>query len=151
MKEAIYNKTGTRQIIDSGWKEFDRQTTCISTGNVISNTQLSFFIRPWRETECNGRTNPEGHLMNYDLKYFEKWHIPADLLVTIEDKNRRESVILYMFHTMTKDRYVKPFGWVLTTRDHRYINSRVVKEYGESYLKREKALWEVIRYITIDK
>jgi hypothetical protein len=136
MKKAVYNKKGTKQIIDSGWKEFDRQTNFLATGNVIANTQISFFIRPWCETECNGFTRREGELMKYDLNQFGKWHIPADLLVTIEDKNRKESVILYLFHTMTKDRYV---------------NSRVVREWGESYVKRSAALWEAIRYITIDK
>ena len=151
MKKAVYNKYGTRQIIDSGWKEFDRQTNYISTGNVIASTQLSSFIRPWRQTECNGFTNQCGHLMNYDLKQFDRWRIPADLLVEIEDKNREESVILYMFYTNTKDRDIKPFGWVLTTRDHKYINSRVVRNWGESYVKRSAALWEAIRYITDDK
>ena len=34
MKEAKFNKTGTRQLVDTGWKTFDRQTNCISTGNV---------------------------------------------------------------------------------------------------------------------
>ena len=151
MKKAVYNKYGTRQIIDSGWKEFDRQTNFLATGNVIANTQISSFIRPWCETECNGFTRREGELMKYDLNQFGKWHIPADLLVTIKDKNRKESVILYLFYTMTKDRYVKPFGWVLTTKDHRYINSRVIREWGESYVKRSAALSEAIRYITIDK
>ena len=64
MKKAVYDKSG-RQIVSSAWKEFNQQTNCISTGNVYANTQYSSFIRPWKEKECNGHVNPEGHLVIY--------------------------------------------------------------------------------------
>ena len=53
MKKAEYNKTGTRMIIDTGWKTFDKQVKLISTGNVFTDTQLSLFVRPYSMTECN--------------------------------------------------------------------------------------------------
>ena len=149
MKKAVYNKYGTRQIIDSGWKEFDRQTNCISTGNVYANTQISSFIRPWSQTECNNHTFPEGQLMNYDLQQFDRFNIPTNLLDVIKDKNRKDSVILYMFFTVRQG-HVVPFGWVLSERDYSTIGWGVVRHYGESYIKRWKALNEAIQYIQKD-
>ena len=148
MKKAIYNKKG-RQVVDSGWKEFDRQTNCISMGNVYANTQVSSFIRPWSKTECNGYDFPEGQLMRFDLQQFDGFRIPANLLDVIKDKNRKDSVILYMFFTMRNKRVV-PFGWVLSERDHSTIGWQVVRYPGESYVKRWSALNEAIQYIQKD-
>ncbi len=148
MKKSIYNKTGTRQLIDSGFKEFDRQTNCISTGNCLFNTQVSSFIRPWSLRECNGYTFPEGQLMNYDLKQFHRFAIPEWIERVIRNKDRTDNVILYMFHTTSRDGYVRPFGWVLTTRGHDLIDSCVVRERNQRYCKRRFALDEAIKYIT---
>ena len=76
MKERKYNKTKMKQIVDSHWKLFNKQTNLIASGNVIANTQYSNVIRPWKETECNGRTNPFGRLMEFDLQGFKKHAIP---------------------------------------------------------------------------
>ena len=99
MKEAIYNKRGTKQLINSGWKLFDKQTNCISIGNCYCNTQMSSFIRPYNETMCNGFIREKGHLMNWDLQQYSSFHIPANLEKIIRDKERQDSVILYMFFT----------------------------------------------------
>lgn len=114
MKQHVYNPSGTRQLINSGWKLFDEQTNLITTGNVSSNTQQSSYIRPWMETECNGRTNPEGHLTNFDLHPFRKYGIPPVIDKIVSDKGRKEPVILYMFHVWSKDQRILPFCWVLT-------------------------------------
>ena len=71
MKEAKYNKTGTRQIIDTGFKKFDKATNLISAGNVIANTQYGNFIRPYNMVLCNGNKFHKGHLMECDLKGFK--------------------------------------------------------------------------------
>lgn len=146
MRKAIYDKTGMKQIINSGWKEFDNQTNCISTGNVISNTQYSSFIRPFRETECNGRTNPCGHLMNFDLAPFRNYYIPEKIKSILLDKERKDSVILYMFYTTRQYRTV-PFCWIVTDRDYNLLSSVVVTGYGESAQKRYSACREAISYI----
>lgn len=146
MKKAIYNKKGS-QVVNTDWVEFNKQTNCISIGNVYANTQVSSFIRPWSGTKCNGFDFPEGHLMKVDLRQFDGFHIPANLRDVIRDKNRKDSVILYMFFTMRNKRVV-PFGWVLTDREHHLIGWNVVREYGESYTKRWSALNEAIQYIT---
>jgi len=41
MKERKWNKSGSRMLIESGWKKFDEQTDVISTGNVTSMPILS--------------------------------------------------------------------------------------------------------------
>ena len=149
MKKPIYSKDEMRQIISSGWKLFNRQTNCISTGNVAANTQYSSFIRPWKETECNGRVNPEGHLMEFDLKAFKGFHIPKKIKDVLTDRNREGSVILYMFFVTVKDT-VCPFGWVITTYDDRFICDQAVCHYGEHLSKRRAALEEAKKYIIKD-
>ena len=146
MKKAIYNNKG-RQVVNSDWAEFNKQTNCISTGNVYANTQMSSFIRPYKKTECNGFQFPEGHLMNTDLKQFSGYKIPYGLEQVIKDKNREDSVILYMFFTL-RNGHVVPFGWVLTDGGHHHIGQYTVRRYNESYTKRWSALNEAIQYIT---
>lgn len=146
MKKAIYNNKG-RQVVNSDWAEFNKQTSCISTGNVIADTQISTFIRPWEQIECNLHKFPEGHLMKFDLDTFNGYRIPEGIMDVIRNKDRKESVILYMFFTV-RNKKVVPFGWVLTDKNHHYIGHRIVRAYGESYTKRWSALNEAMQYIT---
>ena len=148
MKECKWSKDGMKMLIDSGWKEFDRQTNLIDTGNVIANTQYSSFIRPWKETKCNGYTNPEGHLTNYDLKPFRNYWIPEDIEKYLIDHNRQESSILYMFFVRDKEGHVEPFSFVVTDYHHRLIMYRVRSYRGQRYMKRLIATKEAIKYIT---
>lgn len=156
MKKAVFNKRGTRQLIDTGWKTFDRQTNCISTGNVIANTQLSLYIRPYHETECNGYTFKPGELLEADLKSF-RYRPPDDVMDILRDKGREKSVILYMFSTdevvgNIVGRYMRvPFLWVVTTEDHRLVCSRVGHRMGAMMGKRYKAAGEILKYITEEK
>lgn len=93
MKAPIFNTKGTRQIVNMGFKRFDAQTNCISTGNVLANTQMSIFIRPYAQTQCNGFDFPEGHLMDVDLKMFGRYSLPSDIEKEIRNEKRKESVI----------------------------------------------------------
>ncbi len=148
MKESVYSKDGMKQIIDSGWKEFDKQTNCIFAGQVWANTQFSMCVRPWKETECNGFTNPEGHLMEFDMDYFNNYHIPERIRQLLTDKKRERSVILYMFSTTDRSGRRNPFCWVVTGYDYKLIDYCVVCGYGQRYDKRHKAAQEAISYIT---
>lgn len=148
MKEHQFNKRGTKQIINSGWKLFDQQTNLITSGNCYCNTQYSSYIRPWREKECNGRINPEGHLMKYDMDPFDRHAIPQRIREILVDKERKDSVILYMFFVTNKEKHIQPFGWVVTSRDKKLIAKQIVRRPGQQHLKRIKALDEAIQYIT---
>ena len=148
MKKAVFNKRGTKQIVHTGYNEFDRQTNLITTGNVISNTQISGFIRPFQEQECNGLTLKRGHLLDFDIKGFKKWFIPQAILNVINDRERTDSVILYMFFTTHKQYGVQPFLWVVTDKNHKLIEHKVVSESRQWIYKRIAAAMEILQYIT---
>lgn len=148
MKKAIWRKDGMKMIIDSGWKEFDRQTCCISTGQVITNTQYSMCIRPWKQTECNGFTNPEGHLLDFDIGPFRKYSIPGSISRVLKDKGREKTVILYMFYIHDKNGRIEPFFWVVTDCFHHLMASQLKVGFGKNYMKRYSASREILEYIT---
>ena len=147
MKKRVWRKDGMKQLISSGWKLFDQQTNCITTGNAYCNTQVSSFIRPWKETECNGFIRPEGHLLNFDLQQFNRFYIPWNIEKVLKDKERNDSVILYMFFVTNKEDRIEPFCWVITDRNHKLITYRVVRHCKQSYLKRYDAAHEAMSYI----
>lgn len=147
MKKAKFTADGMKQIIDSGYKLFDKQTNIICDGNVIANTEFGNFIRPWKETECNGRTYSPGHLTKFDLEAFEPHLIPKSLLKRLLDKERDASVILYMFFVI-KNKHIVPFSFVITSSDHKLIDYAIILRYGQSRMKLHKATMEAISYIT---
>jgi hypothetical protein len=144
MEKAIFNKTGMKQIINSDFKEFNKQTNCISYGNCISNTQYSSFIRPFNEIECNGFINEKGHLLRFDLKYFK--NIPERLMNILKDEKRTESYILYEF-CIYKHNKKDVIGYVLTDDNHNFITDYVSYDYGCNFCKRESAIEEAKKYI----
>lgn len=148
MKKSVYSKDGKKQIINSGWKLFDNQTNCITSGQCVANTQFSMCIRPWKETECNGFQNPEGHLLDFDLKPFRTYRIPKSIKQILTDKEREQSVILYMFYTTSKEGRTEPFCWVVTDYDYKLIKYSIVYGYKQNYWKRYNAAQEAISYIT---
>jgi len=104
----------------TGHKAFDKQSEgCISTGNVMSNVQFSFFIRPFCETKCNGYINPEGYLRDYDLEIFRKT-IPRGVLQRVLEETVDKSVILYKFRSWRKGKEII-HGWVITDDNHNLI------------------------------
>lgn len=136
-----------KQIVDTGWKEFDKQTNAICAGQGIANTQFSLCIRPWKEKECNGFTNPEGHLMDFDMEFFKKYRIPDRLKQILTNHEREKSVILYMFFATINER-IEPFFWVITDFDYKKIDSQLVVGYRQNYMKRFCAAMECLEYIT---
>ena len=148
MKESVWNKSGMKMLIDSGWKEFDKQTNCITTGNVYANTQLSGFIRPYKEIECNGYVKPEGELLNFDLKPFRVFRIPKEIEEYLTNKKRLKSVILYMFFVRTEDGRIEPFCWTITDSTYKLLLYCITSRHGQSYQKRLEAGKEAMRYVT---
>lgn len=148
MKKAVFNKRGTRQIVRTGYDVFDRQTNCIITGNAICNTQVSSFIRPYSQQECNGMMFQQGHLLKTDLEWFTEFTIPQSILDVINDRERKESIILYMFHTTHRQFGIQPFLWVVTDRSHKLIEQRVVSTGRQWIYKRIAAAMEILQYIT---
>ena len=146
MKKATFNKSGMKQIINSDYKLFNKQTNCISYGNVIANTQYSSFIRPYSQTTCNNNNFSEGELMKSDLKYFR--NIPASIKDKLYAKDRKESYILYEFFVY-RNGNKDIIGYVLTDNNHNLITYEVLKSYN-NYNKRHSAILETLPYITND-
>lgn len=144
MEKATWDNPN-KMHIDSGFKLFDKQTTLITTGNVIAPTQTSWFIRPFDEVVNGGYIGKPGEFLEYDLKHFLNG-VPEYMLKILRDKNRKESYILYKFF-VTKDHETETIGYVLTDYNHNYITSHVTCPYGCNYWKREAALSEAMRYI----
>lgn len=142
MEKAIFNKSGMKQIVNSGYKLFDNQTNCITTGNVMSNTQYSSYIRPYKEVVNGYHIGKQGDFLKFDMKNFNR--IPKSIKNFLTDENRVDSVILYEFF-VNRNRRIDVIGYVLTDKNHNLIKYYV--EEGNWYFKREMAIREAMKYI----
>jgi len=126
---------------ESKHKTFNKQCTCISTGNQIGDVVLSSYVRPFNETECNGRINEKGHLQNYDLNWILK-----DFAYYVKDWIRKnvikESIIAYEFHHYDNHRKIVD-GYVITDNKH-----KLLEVWYEGNYKNQSAVDEAIKYIT---
>ena len=93
-----WNKRGSRIIIDSGYKTFDKYIIAISVGNV--GGQFSNYIRAYNNVECNGATYEKGHLRDYDLSIFH--NLDNNVKEFVKSITNDKSCILYEFYTYTK-------------------------------------------------
>lgn len=128
-----WSKSGNKMIINSDFKEFNKQTNLITRGNVIANTMWGNYIRPYNETiNPVGQVVPEGHLFNFDLQYF---HISKSMREYIKSLNRE--VVLYeifIYRNGRKD----IIGWLIEDKG-RIIDMTVANSIG-NYRKRFSAL-----------
>lgn len=131
-----WRKDGNKMIIHSDFKEFNKQTNCISEGNAISNTQYSNYIRPYNETiNPVGEKVQEGHLFNYDLKYFNISNSYREYI-----KSLNMPVILYEFF-IYRNGEKDIIGWLIEdAKEQIIIDFSVNCEYKTHYLKRFSAL-----------
>ena len=97
-KYYTWKKGGNKININTGFKSFDNYIVCISSGNCIGKGQISFYIRPYNETFCNGKENKLGCLRDYDLSMFGNL---LDTTIKNKVKSITESVgcTLYAFST----------------------------------------------------
>ena len=147
MKKIVW-ETPNKMHFESAYRTFNKQVDVISTGNVFAYTQLSLFIRPYKETECNGFTRKPGELMEFDLQSFK--HLPAAVKEIVCDKEREDSIILYEFRTW-KDGQKDVFAYVITDYDYNYITSCVLLSPGQNYMKRNDALLKILPYICTEE
>lgn len=145
MKSNFYSwsKNRNKMIINSDFKEFNKQTNLITSGNVIANTMYGNYIRTWKDTECNGLQFEDGHLFNYDLRWFT---ISRPIKEYIKSLNRK--VILYeifIYRNGKKD----VIGWLIEDNG-RIINIFMAQNYRKNYNKRFSAL-ETVKNIIEEK
>lgn len=128
----------------SAHKTFNRQVNYISTGNVVANTQYSNHVRAYGEIECNGFTNPPGHLQNWDLTK-NIVVMPYYIREEVRKLTHENGGIIYNFHHWNRDKRIDD-GFVLTTQHDDYKLIKVW--YVNSNWRAKAAVDEAIKYIT---
>lgn len=128
---------------ESEHKTFNRQTDkigTISTGNVIADTLLGWYIRPFNETKCNGYDFAPGELQQADLKVF--CQLPQFVRRFITDKGKQTKFILYeLRHWITSRKIVH--GYIITDDKHEFLNCFVVQPGYKS----RSVISEAIKYL----
>ena len=120
MKEKRWLNSN-KMLFESKHKTFNKQVSCISTGNVLGGCQLSSFIRGKKNIRCNNQTFKEGELQSWDLNkgigkclpYFVKDWIG-------ENVNEEDSVICYLFRYFVSGKE-KQIGVVITDKNHNFV------------------------------
>lgn len=119
MKKVVFVNPN-KMLMESGHKTFDRQTNLITKGNVISNTQISGYIRPYNQTECNGRTVKKGELQDFDLRKFGRLPYYVEEMVRTCAKDK--TVILYMFFHRNAYNEKVVHGYIITNTNYNVID-----------------------------
>lgn len=147
LKKIVWKRGGMHMVMESGHKTFDRQTNCISTGNVIANTELGWFIRPSTDLECNGHDFVTGALQAYDLKDFERLGLSIGYLRRHVEKlvDQHDGGILYAFFHLNGE-HVIVHGLVLTDKVGHHMWHHIFSRGRKSWLVIE----ECCRYVCED-
>lgn len=134
---------GNKMKFESEHKTFNRQTNCISTGNIISNTILGLFVRNWNNTECNGKTDYEaGHLYKFDTKNLDLPSYVESYLRKLA-KNTDLSFIVYQVrHYNANNKIIH--GWIITDNNFRHIRNF----YTNNSYKSDSIMSEVMQYVS---
>ncbi len=130
---------------ESPHKTFSRQCRYITTGNQMGDVVYSNYIRPYGETECNGFTNPPGHLQDWDLtKNIVADTLPYHICEEIRKLTHDNGGIIYNFHHWNGDRRIDD-GFVLTTR---HDDCKLIKVwYVNRDWRAQAAVDEAVKYI----
>lgn len=140
----------------TGHKTFDEErerSSGLSTGNVSSNVQTSFFIRPHSMTSVNGFRFERGEVRAKDLGVLRSLRTEnaaaalATPLAWLDQPSLRDTTcIIYCLHSHTQERdwlgYKKKVihGWVLTDDHHRLLHQAPLLHNPKSYAILEHGL-----------
>jgi hypothetical protein len=138
--------------IDTGHRAFDRQANAsiVTVGNVISDVQVSSYIRPSSQLECNGFVNAPGHLQDFDIRQFRRSSMPAEVERTARKAaDDNGGAILYRFGY-----WVGPswdlrrihLGWVVTDKAH-----TLVAAFPASTPKARQVIDEMLAFVAAGK
>lgn len=102
-KPRLWHNGGMRQIINTGCKTFDKQTSIIASGNQLARTMYGTYIRSSKILECNGYQNPPGYLQDFDLKNFKDYATKRVLDKTryYADQHPKGCCLYMFFHFIT--------------------------------------------------
>jgi len=138
----------SQKPIETGHKRFDKivnEESSLMTGNVMSNCQFSWFIRPFNQTEFNGSTSQPGELQKYDLKQFDRYRIPSSFVSKIQS-DKDMFYILYCLRTKARSvGNTVIHGWILTDKNYKLIH----RSYGVGSPKSDAIVDGVLPYLTV--
>ena len=136
-----WNKTGSRILINTGYKTFDKQTNDLTDGNAITNTQYSNYIRAYNNTiNPVGETVPEGTLQKYDLKYFNIDKMANSFICWLESVTENEPIILYEYF-IYKNGYKNIIGWLVQEpKTRKIIGLKTCKYSSIRFENKQKVL-----------
>lgn len=134
-----------KAVVDTGHAQFDKAFDVITVGNVMSNVQISTYVRPPGETKCNGFTFQPGHLRESDLKRFGR--LPG--AVTKELRGIERKVILYCLMHRRYRRGPTIHGFILTETEER--NYELIRTWytGPTYKSADVVRW-CVPYLSND-
>ena len=126
IEEATVDQPGWRNPnamdLGTGNRAFERRGY-LSTGNVIADTMLGFYVRPRAQTLYNGLSFPDGKLQATDLGYFDaadKRFLPMTRFIATEPLFADQTCIAYaIFHRDREKRVVH--GALITQTNGRLI------------------------------
>lgn len=146
-KEPVW-RDGNHMVFESAHKTFNRKVGAIIDGQVIGNCQTSYCIRPYNETECNGREYPPGNLRNCDFDWFKD--VPNHVREYVESVTQNEGVVLYhFFHYYTDKQHVTrkfSHGWVVV-RGYRETSTLLRSFVTGRGFKSHSVIAEAIPYL----
>lgn len=122
--------------VDTGMPAYDRKINAhlpFMTGNVISNFQVSTFVRAPHEVECNDRTFPRGELTHFDLAYFDRARIHSLLnwYKHWHADHPSETTIAYLLRDWHGGGSTPiQRGWIVTSTTGRVLMSEVLSTGG---------------------
>ena len=147
MKKIVWQNPNKMEI-HTGHKTFDKKCVVIREGNVFSDTQTSCYIRPRTEIECNGFTNPEGYLRDFDLHAFVNTQpgIPRHVLDRVIEETKDKQICLYrIFHYIGEKRIMH--GWILTKSYQE--NHELITVFHSNFRSKSLAVMnEVVQYVS---
>lgn len=90
-------------------------------GNVTTDLQFSWIIRPLEETSCNGLEFPAGELRRADLKPFDRYHFAT----AMADHVTHQKTVLFVWRRHRKHKGAIVYGATLTDMKGNILDRRI--------------------------
>jgi len=147
-KKAVWAPGGNRMIVETGHKTFDRQTNCISPGNITANTMTGWACRAWN-TPANPFGEPcrPGEMQHYDVRIW-----PEQVRQMCQKLfDTRDGWVYEFFHYNRPDNSYRRMG-----RATKIVHGYIFADHDDKYLdylctgptyKSESLLAEMQKYV----
>lgn len=156
IEEAFVDEPGWRHgnamALGTGNRAFERNAY-LTTGNIIGNTMLGFYVRPRTAAECHGRSFRPGELQGFDLKSFDQPTLHARAMTDFIRRDERfetQKCIAYViFHTSREKRVVH--GALVTETNGRLIRLFQRPDLGLNAVASSAAVMGKARHFLTDE